>query len=368
MKEALLAVAAIATVASARARAGSKAIPRPTTGLQVKGIGIDLTHEGDLRGVVMKDTDLSDAMIARRDMRGAVLDGSVLRGAVLVGSNLLGASLRKADLRGADLTNARLDLADLRGANLSAARIVNSSFRGADLRGADLCAESISESDFYRAMYDDKTRMKSNFSPEDQGMISSVAPIRVTLVSKDKLSRMLRDAMAGNRVNLPILCVREDPFASLTFLDVADEMLELVAQARLGGEPNPVGAVVENVHRRLVDTQKFFDGMRFPIRVWRGLNVKDAWFINMGDPGQSWTTTRAVAEAFATGAHAGAESHGGSPALLAGIVSRPQDVDWLDTLSKFYAYSTRDPADATTKVEHQISSGRVQVASLVLVL
>lgn len=72
----------------------------------------------DLRGLVLKHTDLSGARLAGVDLRGANLCMSDLSGA-----DLAGADLRDSDLEGVRLARADLSGADLRGASLIAMQL-----------------------------------------------------------------------------------------------------------------------------------------------------------------------------------------------------------------------------------------------------
>jgi uncharacterized protein YjbI with pentapeptide repeats len=81
--------------------------------------------------------DLSHAVLAHANLRGADftrvrLDGADLQGADLRGANLQGASLDNADLTGADLRGA-----DLTGASLRATRLAKANLDGANLTRAD---------------------------------------------------------------------------------------------------------------------------------------------------------------------------------------------------------------------------------------
>jgi hypothetical protein len=91
---------------------------------------------------------LSEANLAKANLRGAYLARASLaeanlRGANLRGVYLRGADLSRANLRGADLTGASLTGANLAGANLAGASLTGANLFGANLRGADLGVATI---------------------------------------------------------------------------------------------------------------------------------------------------------------------------------------------------------------------------------
>ncbi|MFN9709717.1 MAG: pentapeptide repeat-containing protein, partial [Burkholderiales bacterium] len=75
-----------------------------------------------------------------------------------------GANLRGVDLRQVDLTDANLAGADLTGVDLWRADLTRANLTGANLTGANLTGANLNS-----ALYDDKTRWPSGFSPEKQG-------------------------------------------------------------------------------------------------------------------------------------------------------------------------------------------------------
>jgi uncharacterized protein YjbI with pentapeptide repeats len=92
-----------------------------------------LLYDVDLRGA-----DLRDALLDYVDLSGANLSGANLSRAFLNFSDLSGANLSRADLSGADLTLVNLSGANLRGANLRRAYLNRANLSGANLRGANL--------------------------------------------------------------------------------------------------------------------------------------------------------------------------------------------------------------------------------------
>jgi hypothetical protein len=74
--------------------------------------------DGKLQGFVFDHSDLSQAVLLRAHLQGAILEGTVLRYAHLEDADFEEASLYGADLSGADLSGAKLDGCDLRGAIL----------------------------------------------------------------------------------------------------------------------------------------------------------------------------------------------------------------------------------------------------------
>ena len=97
----------------------------------------------NLRGVDLREADLTGVDLKWADLKGASLTGvnltnANLRGTNLIGANLRGANLIGANLRGANLIGANLSGSDLRYANLSRADLRHVDLRGVDLRNADL--------------------------------------------------------------------------------------------------------------------------------------------------------------------------------------------------------------------------------------
>jgi hypothetical protein len=89
----------------------------------------DLT-KADLRGANLTEADLRDVAFSQADLKGASLRMA----------NLTQASLTQADLKGANLTQA-----SLRGANLSQASLTRADLTQADLVGADLAGAILTE-------------------------------------------------------------------------------------------------------------------------------------------------------------------------------------------------------------------------------
>jgi hypothetical protein len=94
----------------------------------------------DFRNQVLRQLDLTDAILC-----GADLSGSNLSGTDFSGADLFGARLRTANLRGVNLRGADLSRADLSEANLYRADLSRAVLSGADLRGADLSWANLSK-------------------------------------------------------------------------------------------------------------------------------------------------------------------------------------------------------------------------------
>jgi uncharacterized protein YjbI with pentapeptide repeats len=84
----------------------------------------------DLRGMCLRDFNLSCV-----DLSGADLRGADLRGINLKGCRMTGADLREADLRGVDLSGCNMDHADLRNADLRGVELNNTSLGYSNLEG-----------------------------------------------------------------------------------------------------------------------------------------------------------------------------------------------------------------------------------------
>jgi uncharacterized protein YjbI with pentapeptide repeats len=88
----------------------------------------------DLRGILLKDLDLSDCGA----LADTCLDYATFDGVVLHGASLRGASLQRATFRSnCVLDSAAIQYANLRRANLRAVSLENADLTGSDIRGAD---------------------------------------------------------------------------------------------------------------------------------------------------------------------------------------------------------------------------------------
>jgi uncharacterized protein YjbI with pentapeptide repeats len=118
------------------------------------------TPEGGFRGA-----DLTNAVLARADLRdldfqkakfdGAVLDRADLRDCKLAGASFAGASLDGANLRGAAL----------RGATFRGARLGTASFLEVDLRSVDFTDAQLADAQLRRATFDETTILPAGFAP-----------------------------------------------------------------------------------------------------------------------------------------------------------------------------------------------------------
>ncbi len=115
----------------------------------VRGLGLLEWRKGELFFQAdLNSLNLNRAILARADLRGAMLVAADLSRAIftdanLSGSYLMGSDVSEADLTRANLSGALLNLANLRGAgleqaNLSWANLFKADLRGAYLNGANL--------------------------------------------------------------------------------------------------------------------------------------------------------------------------------------------------------------------------------------
>jgi len=119
----------------------------------------------------------------------------------------------------------------------------------------------------------------------------------------------------------------------------------------------------------------YFGALRFPLRVYRGVRMCRSSLVAVGvaepqedwSTGRHWTVNRQIAHRFATGEHEAAnfepdfEREHGLPArevLLAGVIQRPEDVDWHRTLTDYLVY-TLGSEDQLNVAEEQVHSARV---------
>jgi len=92
----------------------------------------------DLKGAIIRESDLGYADLEGVDLELANLRGTSLRGANLRKSDIRCANIRDTDLRWSSLKCADLRLANFEGANLEGAILEGADLRGANLREADL--------------------------------------------------------------------------------------------------------------------------------------------------------------------------------------------------------------------------------------
>ncbi len=124
-------------------------LARVKTRLDASPTWFSATRGGvNLRGAILKGTDLRGSLLWRGDYRGTDFQGARLDGADLGSSTLAGADCRAAFFHGAQLTNLDFSDADLTGANLCHANLENTnlsvakSLAGIHLFGANLsCTE-----------------------------------------------------------------------------------------------------------------------------------------------------------------------------------------------------------------------------------
>ena len=91
----------------------------------------------NLQGVNLEGANLQGAYLGGANLQGANLSGANLEGVRLQGANLKGASLNSVNLQGVDLIGANLEKANISG-SLSGARLYGANLKQADLRGVDL--------------------------------------------------------------------------------------------------------------------------------------------------------------------------------------------------------------------------------------
>lgn len=97
-----------------------------------KGMKSKTSFEGaNLKGMDLKDLDLSGGMFRNANFRYADLTNTNLSDADLSGASLRHAVLVNTNMRGADLTNADLTHADMRGSVMIGARLGHAQVRGA---------------------------------------------------------------------------------------------------------------------------------------------------------------------------------------------------------------------------------------------
>jgi hypothetical protein len=152
--------------------------------LVVVGVGVAIWRgEGDdtIRASFEKVSNCVQSPGEGVSWAGCVRTGEYLRGVVLRNADLSGGNYDNADLSAADLSYANLRNASLRGAKLRAAKLLGTSLDGADLTGADLRAADLRYATLQGAIlagvrFDDATLGKATWSdgrPCQEGSVGS---------------------------------------------------------------------------------------------------------------------------------------------------------------------------------------------------
>jgi hypothetical protein len=108
-------------------------------------------------------------------------------------------------------------------------------------------------------------------------------------------------------------------------------------------------------HAREADA--FFNQIKFPVRIYRGLIAKDPDSIRPS-LGRYWSIDPAVARHFALGDHEGFEGRviaSGKPFVISMILDDPNKIDWRSTLGNFFRYTSgRGSKPDVRDVERQV--------------
>jgi uncharacterized protein YjbI with pentapeptide repeats len=115
------------------------------------------THGANMKGIVFRDANLSEADLFQADLSSANLRGAQLQGAVFHDAKLTGCVLVKADAQHADFTcavlqGAYLQRAILQGANLRGAQSQGANFFQANLDGAILWDANLENAELAEAV------------------------------------------------------------------------------------------------------------------------------------------------------------------------------------------------------------------------
>jgi hypothetical protein len=104
----------------------------------------------------------------------------------------------------------------------------------------------------------------------------------------------------------------------------------------------------------------YFNRLRFPLRVYRGIRVPEGYSVKMQTPGPHWTVNKQIAHRFATGEHDAADylHDDAEGVVFEGVVERPEDVNWQRTLTDYLVYTSGHEGDLD-QAEEQINSTKV---------
>jgi uncharacterized protein YjbI with pentapeptide repeats len=103
--------------------------------------------------LVLRNNDLSGAVLQRTNLSSTDLAGAKLQGAVLVEAIIDRARLREADLTGSDLTKAQGSRVNFQKANLAGVTLKKSELLRADFSNANLENADLSKAELGRAVF-----------------------------------------------------------------------------------------------------------------------------------------------------------------------------------------------------------------------
>lgn len=167
-----------------------------------------------------------------------------------------------------------------------------------------------------------------------RGSMNAGRPLRVWVVPREVLAEAFRED--DGRLNV----VRVAGLAGrgLRMLDVQDILRDRIEDS--GDEEGEL----DRLHRELSEVASFFDGMTFPLTVYRGILLSGRSQAKLLEEqvGEHWTPNRGIALRFARGEHDASERSrrkGDVPMLLTGQISSPGQIDWRQTFSLYLGYS-----------------------------
>lgn len=170
-----------------------------------------------------------------------------------------------------------------------------------------------------------------------RGSPNDTQGVRVSVVPRDVFGEAFREGDEDRSV------VRISGLAGrgLLMLDVQDILRDRIEDS--GDEEGEL----DRMHRQLGEVARFFDGLTFPLKVYRGVLLSGAAqsALDRQKIGVHWTPNRQIAMRFARGQHDASERprrSGDAPTLLTGQISSPLKVDWRDTFAHYLAYSVAD--------------------------
>ena len=127
------------------------------------GPKVDWTKCTKMR-LVLRNDDLSEAILKRTNLSSTDLAGANLAGATLAEANIDRARLQDADLTDSDLRKVQGSRANFREANLAGARLTKSELLRANFSGANLEGTDLSKAELGRANFTDSDLDGANLS------------------------------------------------------------------------------------------------------------------------------------------------------------------------------------------------------------
>jgi hypothetical protein len=170
-----------------------------------------------------------------------------------------------------------------------------------------------------------------------QGSRSVKSGVRFERVSDERIYQAMLEG-DGRLVAVEVFAVGPGvlpkPIQRISLIELFDENVDAYVGMEDDFDPELASAWISGFDGAI----KYFSGLSFPMRVYRGLRYTGDGEPRLVGPGLSWTPDRAVAESFADGSHF-SSSGGDTGRVLTAVLPTPEDVDWAQTLALYVAFT-----------------------------